>query len=89
MIGYCIRDQRGIFEKIDELVDHVNELEKETKKGESLMEPIRHYDEISSIRDDISKELKKTRESSLVITKLDEALMWLDRYYAEDFGGEE
>ena len=27
MIGYCIRDQRGIFEKIDELVDHVNELE--------------------------------------------------------------
>lgn len=31
MIGYCIRDQRGIFEKIDELVDHVNELEKEMK----------------------------------------------------------
>lgn len=31
MIGYCIRDQRGIFEKIDELVDHVNELEKEVK----------------------------------------------------------
>lgn len=29
MISYCIRDQRGIFEKIDELVDHVNELEKE------------------------------------------------------------
>lgn len=28
MIGHCIRDQRGIFEKIDELVDHVNELEK-------------------------------------------------------------
>ena len=27
MIGHCIRDQRGIFEKIDELVDHVNELE--------------------------------------------------------------
>lgn len=53
------------------------------------MEPIKHYDEINSIRDAISKELKKTRESSLVITKLDEALMWLDRYYAEDFGGEE
>lgn len=53
------------------------------------MEPIKHYDEISKIRDDISKELKKTRESSLVITKLDEALMWLDRYYAENFGGEE
>ena len=53
------------------------------------MEPIKHYDEIRSIRDDISKELKKTRESSLVITKLDEALMWLDRYYVEDFGGEE
>lgn len=50
------------------------------------MEPIKHYDEIISIRDDISKELKKTRESSLVITKLDEALMWLDRYYTEDFG---
>lgn len=31
MIGHCIRDQRGIFEKIDELVDHVNELEKEMK----------------------------------------------------------
>jgi hypothetical protein len=31
MIGYYIRDQRGIFEKIDELVDHVNELEKEMK----------------------------------------------------------
>lgn len=53
------------------------------------MEPIKHYDEIVNIRDDISKELKKTRESSLVITKLDEALMWLDRYYTEDFGGEE
>ena len=53
------------------------------------MEPIRHYKEISNIRDDISKELKKTRESSLVITKLDEALMWLDRYYAEQLGGEE
>lgn len=53
------------------------------------MEPIKHYDEIISIRDDISKELKKTRESSLVITKLDEALMWLDRYYAENFGDEE
>ena len=53
------------------------------------MEPIKHYDEISRIRDDISKELKKTRESSLVITKLDEALMWLDRYYAETFRGEE
>ena len=52
------------------------------------MKPIKHYDEISNIRDDISKELKKTRESSLVITKLDEALMWLDRYYAEQFGGE-
>lgn len=53
------------------------------------MEPIKHYDEIISIRNDISKELKKTRESSLVITKLDEALMWLDRYYAEQLGGEE
>ena len=53
------------------------------------MEPIKHYAEIVSIRNDISKELKKTRESSLVITKLDEALMWLDRYYVEDFGGEE
>lgn len=53
------------------------------------MEPIKHYNEIASIRDDISKELKKTRESSLVITKLDEALMWLDRYYAEQLGGEE
>ena len=53
------------------------------------MEPIKHYDEIVNIKNDISKELKKTRESSLVITKLDEALMWLDRYYAEDFGGEE
>lgn len=53
------------------------------------MKPIKHYDEIRNIRDDISKELKKTRESSLVITKLDEALMWLDRYYVEDFGGEE
>lgn len=31
MISHCIRDQRGIFEKIDELVDHVNELEKEVK----------------------------------------------------------
>lgn len=31
MISYCIRDQRGIFEKINELVDHVNELEKEVK----------------------------------------------------------
>ena len=47
------------------------------------MERIKHYDEIRSIRDDISKELEKTRESSLVVTKLDEALMWLDRYYAE------
>lgn len=47
------------------------------------MERIKHYDEIRSIRDDISKELEKTRESSLVITKLDEALMWLDRYYIE------
>ena len=53
------------------------------------MEPIKHYDEIKSIRDDISKELKNTRESSLVVTKLDEALMWLDRYYAEQFRGEE
>lgn len=53
------------------------------------MEPIKHYDEIVAIRDDISKELRKTRESSLVITKLDEALMWLDRYYAEQLGGEE
>lgn len=53
------------------------------------MEPIKHYDEIKSVRDAISKELKKTRESSIVITKLDEALMWLDRYYAEDFGGGE
>lgn len=53
------------------------------------MEPIKHYDEISSIRDDISKELKKTRESSLVITKLDEALMWLDKYYTEQLGSEE
>lgn len=53
------------------------------------MEPIKHYDEIRSIRDDISKELKNTRESSLVVTKLDEALMWLDRYYAEQFRGEE
>lgn len=53
------------------------------------MEPIKYHDEINSIRDDISKELKKTRESSLVITKLDEALMWLDRYYAEQLGGEE
>lgn len=53
------------------------------------MEPIKHYDEIRSIRDDISKELKKTRESSLVVTKLDEALMWLDRYYTEQFRGEE
>lgn len=33
MIGHCIRDMRGIFEKIDELVDHVNELEKEMKDG--------------------------------------------------------
>ena len=41
------------------------------------------------IKNTISKELKKTRESSLVITKLDEALMWLDRYYTENFGGEE
>lgn len=53
------------------------------------MEPIKHYDEIVDIKNTISKELKKTRESSLVITKLDEALMWLDRYYAEQFGGEE
>lgn len=53
------------------------------------MKPIKHYDEIVNIKNAISKELKKTRESSLVITKLDEALMWLDRYYAEDFGGEE
>lgn len=53
------------------------------------MEPIKHYDEIRSIRDTLSEELKKTRESSLVVTKLDEALMWLDRYYAELFGGEE
>lgn len=53
------------------------------------MEPIKHYNEIVSIRDDISKELKKTRESSLVITKLDEALMWLDRYYIEQFEGED
>lgn len=50
------------------------------------MKPIKHYDEIKSIRDDILKELEKTRESSLVITKLDEALMWLDRYYAEQLG---
>ena len=53
------------------------------------MEPIKHYHEIVDIRDGISKELKKTRESQLVITKLDEALMWLDRYYAGQFGGEE
>lgn len=53
------------------------------------MQPIKHYDEIVSIRDDISRELRKTRESSLVVTKLDEALMWLDRYYAEQLGGEE
>jgi hypothetical protein len=53
------------------------------------MEPIKHYDEITDIKNAISKELKKTRESSLVVTKLDEALMWLDRYYAENFGGEE
>ena len=52
------------------------------------MEPIKHYNEISNIRNDISKELKKTRESSLVITKLDEALMWLEKYYTEQFGGE-
>lgn len=52
------------------------------------MKPIKHYDEIVDIKNAISKELKNTRESSLVITKLDEALMWLDRYYAEDFGGE-
>lgn len=44
-------------------------------------EPIKHYEEINSIKESISKELTKTRESSLVITKLDEALMWLDRYY--------
>lgn len=53
------------------------------------MEPIKNYDEIRSIRDAISKELKKTRESSLAVTKLDEALMWLDKYYVENFGGEE
>lgn len=52
------------------------------------MEPIKHYNEIVDIKNAISKELKKTRESSLVITKLDEALMWLDRYYVEDCGGE-
>lgn len=45
------------------------------------MEPIKYYNEIRSIKDDLSVELKKTRESSLVITKLDEALMWLDKYY--------
>lgn len=53
------------------------------------MEPIKHYDEIADIKNAISKELKKTRESSLVITKLDEALMWLDKYYAEEIRGEE
>ena len=53
------------------------------------MEPIKHYDEIVNIKIDISKDLKKTRDSSLVITKLDEALMWLDKYYAEEFRGEE
>ena len=52
------------------------------------MESIKHYNEIVDIKNAISKELKKTRESSLVITKLDEALMWLDRYYAEQFGEE-
>ena len=53
------------------------------------MEPIKYYDEIRSIRNGISEELKKTRESSLAITKLDESLMWLDRYYARQFGGGE
>lgn len=36
MISHCIRDQRGIFEKIDELVDHVNELEKEEKMSKKV-----------------------------------------------------
>ena len=49
------------------------------------MEPIKHYDEIVGIRNALLEELKNTRERSLVITKLDEALMWLDRYYREDF----
>ena len=53
------------------------------------MEPFKHYDEIVNIKNAISKELGKTRESSLVITKLDEALMWLDRYYTEEFRGKE
>ena len=53
------------------------------------MIPIKHYDEILAIRDALLEELKSTRERSLVITKLDEALMWLDRYYKEDFREEE
>lgn len=53
------------------------------------MIPIKHYDEIVGIRNALLKELKNTRERSLVITKLDEALMWLDRYYREGYGDEE
>lgn len=53
------------------------------------MEQLKYYVEIKNIRNDISKELKKTRESSLVITKLDEALMWLDRYYMINHRGAE
>lgn len=49
------------------------------------MEPTKHYDEIVGIRDALSEELKKTRESSLVIEKLDEALIWLDRYHTAQF----
>lgn len=37
MISHCIRDQRRIFEKIDELVDHVNELEKEMKNERNVV----------------------------------------------------
>lgn len=53
------------------------------------MEELKFYNELVDLRDKIAEELEQNRESSLVLTKLDEARLWLNQYYNDYFANED
>lgn len=53
------------------------------------MEELKFYAELVDLRKQIADGLERNRESSLVLTKLDEAKMWLNQYYSDYFARED
>lgn len=52
------------------------------------MEELKYYNELYMLREQIDAELNDNRSKTAILTKLDEAMMWLNKYW-NDYYSEE